>query len=263
VKIVLLLIFIFSLFSCVSKDTGKKETNLLSLQEQYIAGHFITNAENNKLTVIGVSNRMLNRQDEINSAREDAAQKIAMYFGIHGKIVQSINANDNFFGNNNEISIELIYESNYERFINELTYDPAKDILITNEGLFIRFHYETNLSKLNYTVVFNNRRPTWTRNQDKQEIEGYITSIGFARNQQRLKDTIFKAIENAAIRMIEEQFTIISTTDVSITEQSSSSSSSSISSRSEGRINNFRIIEIWIEPGTRFVYVLAIGRVFE
>ena len=254
-----LFVIIFFLLPYVIFGSGKKESiSLSSMQEQYSSGYFVTKPFNNRLIVIGISNPMLRRQEEIDAAKEDAARKVAMFYGIHGKIESVTGTNDNFFESNHIYNAELRYDSNYERFIEELTYDPAKDVLITNEGIFIRFQHETTVTSFNYNARLINNRPTWTRNQDKPEIEGYAVSVGFARNQRRLKDTINKSIEDAISRMIEDQSTAVNTRDVSSSGQGASSSIHTIS---EGKLNNFQIIEIWIEPGTRFVYTLAVARV--
>ena len=238
--------------------SGKKETiSISSMQEQYSSGYFITKPSNNRLIVIGVSNPMLRRQEEIDAAKEDAARKVAMFYGIQGNVESIINTNDNIFENSHTYNAELKYDSNHEKFIERLTYDPQQDILITNEGIFIRFQYETTIANINYNARIINNRPTWTRNQDKPEIEGYVTSVGFARNQRRLKDTINKSTEDAISRMIEEQYSTLNTSDVSEFGQGASTS---IHSVSEGKLNNFQVIEMWIEPRTRFVYTLAIAK---
>ncbi|MCL2809370.1 MAG: hypothetical protein FWD24_04805 [Treponema sp.] len=250
-KIVFVFIFIFVFpFFIFASD----------LQEQYRSGYFIIRPSNNRLTVIGVSNIMTRREDEIISAREDAARKVAMYFGIHG-IIESINSTGmNFFDYSHESDIELNYDNNFEKYIEQLTFDPQIDVLRTNEAVFVRFQHNTTVTSLNYRATSTNGRPNWTRNQNMPEIAGFITSVGFSRNQRRLKDTIFRSAEDAITRMIQDMSTTVNTREVSVAEHGSSSV---IHARSEGKINNFQIIEIWIDPVSRSVYSLAIARIGE
>jgi hypothetical protein len=84
-----------------------------------------------------------------------------------------------------------------------------------------------------------------------------MTSVGLARNQRRLKDTVFKATEDAVIRMIQDLSSRINTKEVSVAGQGSLSYIHEIS---RGNLNNFQVIEFWVEPDTRYVYVLAIAR---
>jgi len=170
---------------------------------------------------------------------------------------QSIEQARIFFDYAHDSNVELIYDTNYERYVEQLTFDPQNDVLITNEGIFVRFQHDTTVTEIDYTVRFIDDRPDWIRNRNIPELDGYVTAVGFARNQRRLKDTIFKSTENAATRMIEDLSTTINTRETIVTGQGSSSL---IQTKSEGRLNDFRVIDFWIEPETRFVYTLAIAK---
>ena len=269
---VLLFPFLF-FFSCTVFSSGKLESifpvssdnitnnnissNILqsSMQEQYASGYWIVRSSNNKLIVIGVSGPMSRRDSEITAAKEDAARKIAMFYGIYISMEITNRTGSNFFDYMHDSNVEIIYDTNYERYIDQLTFDPQNDVLITREAVFVRFQHNTMVTDIDYTVRFVNGRPDWIRNHNKLEFEGYVTAVGFAQNQRRLKDTIFRSTQNAAVRMIEDLSTTVNTRDV-ITGQGSASY---IQAKSEGRLNNFRVIDFWIEPETRFVYTLAIA----
>lgn len=255
-------IFLFTatIFLSCSSFCFTDNTTLPSMQEQYSSGYWLPISSNNKLTVIGVSNQMMRRQDEITSAKEDAARKVAMYYGIQGSLEMTNRTGSGLLDYAHSSNIDLAYEADYERFIDQLTYDPQEDVLRTSEGIFVRFQHNTNVMNISYNARLNNDRPSWIRNQDMPVIEGFVTAVGFSRNQRRLKDTIFKSAENAVIRMIEDLYTTVNTREVSVTGQGSSSV---IHARSEGRLNNFQVIEFWIEPETRYVYTLAIARAGE
>jgi len=232
------------------------------MREQYTAGHWFSIPSDNKITVIGVSNPMMRREDEIASAKEDAARKVAMYYGIQGCIETIQSTGANFFDYVNDSRTNLKCDQEYVKYIDQLTYDPKRDVLLTDEGLFIRFQHETDVENISYIIQKSpeGRRPTWTRNKDKPKFEGFWTSVGFAQNQQRLKETIFKATEAAAVRIIEELYTSIINKEVTGTEYGSSSL---IYAKSEGRLNNFQVIEFWIDPEMRYVYTLAIAKMSE
>jgi len=258
IKNLILIIYFFTPFFVFTNGNREPVVNVsISLQEQYKNGYFILRSSDSKLTVIGISNSMLRRQDEIAAAKEDAARKIAMYFGIQGSIEVINSTSGNFFDYVHDSSAELIYLTNYEQYIDKLIFDPQIDVLTTNEGVFIRFQYEVTVSDINYSARIQSGRPVWTRNQGRPEIEGYVTSVGFSRNRQKLKDTVLRATEDAVERMIADLSTTVKTREVSATGQGSSSV---VQTRSEGKISEFRIIEIWIEPDSRSVYTLAIGK---
>jgi len=185
------------------------------MKEQYESGHWIAKSSGNMLTVIGVSNPMIKRQDEITAAKEDAARKAAMYFGIQGKIETVNNSGAGLFDYQYDSNVELVFDTDYEKYIDRLTFDQQKDVLVTQEGIFVRFKYAAAVTEINYSAGLVDGRPNWTRNSGKPEFEGYITAVGFSRNQRRLKDTIIKSAQDAALRMIENMSTIVNTKEIS------------------------------------------------
>ena len=265
-KTIFILLFVFIFFPTAAFSSGNRESDSPaisevivnsnisqpSMREQYTSGYWIARSSNNKLIVIGVSNPMLRRDSEIAAAKEDAARKVAMFYGIHGSVEITSGTGSGFFDYTHDSNVEIIYDTNYERYIEQLTFDPQNDVLITGEAVFVRFQHDTTVTDID-TVRLTGGRPGWTRN--KLEFDGYMTAIGFAQNQRRLKDTIFKSIEDAIARMIENLSTTVNTMETTTGQ----GSSSLIQAKSEGRLNNFRVIDFWIEPETRFVYTLAIA----
>jgi len=268
VKIFFVLLFIF-IFSNSTFGSGRKESDSkstkevlalkdqFSMKEQYETGRWIAKPSNNMLTVIGVSNPMIRRQDEITAAKEDAARKAAMYFWIQGRIETVNNTGAGFFDYQYDSDVELVFDTDYEKYINQLTFDQQNDVLITQEGIFVRFQCAAAVTEINYSISTVNGRPNWIRNSGKPEFEGYVTAVGFSRNQRRLKDTIIKSTQDAALRMIENLSTTVNTKEISAAGQGSSSLVHTVS---EGKLYGFQVIEFWIEPETRYVYTLAVAR---
>jgi hypothetical protein len=264
---VLLFIFSFSntVFCSGNREDSSPSVNesftdnpsQLSMKEQYETGHWFAKHSGNILTVIGVSNPMIKRQDEITAAKEDAAKKTAMYFWIQGRIETVNNTGSNFFDYFYDSNIQLLYDTELEKYKDKLTYDPQNDVLITREGIFIRFQYPASVTEINYSGGIVSGQPTWIKNSGKPEFAGFVTAVGFSRNQIRLKDTIYKSAENAVVRMIESLSTTVNTKETSVTGQSSSSF---VHTLSEGILREFHVIEFWIEPKTRYVYTLAVAR---
>jgi hypothetical protein len=263
---------VFLFFSCASSKAEKPEQNFSSINvennienskipsmgEQSASGHWITRPSENAIIIIGVSNLQVKRDTEIAAAQEDAARKAAMYHGIRGNIESFHSSGVNFFDYIADSKIELEYDTDYAKYINRLTFDPEHDVVATDEGIFIKFKYAAGAAPINYITSMNeDGRPNWTYSRDLPQIDGYIAAVGFARNQVRLKDTIRKSSEAAAARMIEDISTRIISTDKSVTGMGSSTL---IQTKSEGKLDNFHIIEFWIDPKTGYVYTLAIAR---
>jgi hypothetical protein len=238
----------------VQSEVTKEQT---SMKEQYETGLWIVKSSGNKLTVIGVSNPMLKRQDEIAAAKEDAARKTAMYFFMRGKMEILNNIGSGLFDYQHDSNVEIIYDTDFEKYKNQLTYNPDEDVLVTREGIFVRFQYPTVVTQINYRSSIVNGRPDWIRNSERPEFEDYLTAVGFSRNQIRLKDTILKSTEDAVVRMIESLSTTVNTKEISVSGEGSSSFTHTTS---EGTLYGFQVIEFWIEPETRYVYTLAIAK---
>jgi hypothetical protein len=238
----------------VQSEVTKEQT---SMKEQYETGLWIVKPSGNKLTVIGVSNPMLKRQDEIAAAKEDAACKTAMYFFIQGKTETTNNIGSGFFDYQHDSNVEIIYDTEFEKYKKQLTYNPDEDVLVTREGVFVRFQYAAAVTEINYRSTFADGKPDWLRNSERPEFEGYLTAVGFSRNQIRLKDSIKKSTEDAVVRMIESLSTTVNTKEISVLGKGSSSFTHAVS---EGTLYCFQVIEFWIEPETRYVYTLAIAK---
>ena len=271
-KIIACLGIVFLFFSCVSgtewvrqkfpssvsTDTTVNNYVLPSMKEQAASGHWITAPSENSLIIIGISGLLVKKDDEISTAKEDAARKAAMYHGIRGNIESLHNNGANFFDYIADSKVDLDYDTDYEKYIDKLTFDPKTDVLKTDNLVFVRFKYTTESVPVNFTAsVSNDGRPNWTYSRDLPHFDGFLTAVGFARNQVKFKDTIKKSIESAAARMIEDISTKIVSTDKSATGMGASSM---IQTRSEGKLNSFQILEFWIDPKTGYVYTLAIAR---
>ena len=229
-----------------------------SLSDQSKSGYWITRSPDNALVVIGASNHMVKRDSEIAAAKEDAAHKVAMYYGVSGTIESfySVGANAlEFFA---DTQMDLVYDTDVAKYIDRLTFDPERDMVVTDDGVFVRFTYAATATPINFTASLNaNGRPDWTFSRDLPQFDGYITAVGMARNQVRLKDTIRKSSDAAIGWMIAHISTQISSSDKTGTGMGASNQTYS---KSAGRVNNFQVIEFWIDPKSGYVYTLAIAK---
>jgi len=246
---------VFLFFSCLSSTPQVIEAP--PINDQSKPGYWIAGSSDNTLVIIGVSNFMRRRDDEITAAKEDAAQKAAMYHGIHGTIESFHSAGANFFDYAADLNIELDYDTDLTKYIDRLTFDPERDVVITDEAVFVRFTYATTVPSIDYVASMNDGRPSWTFSRDLPQVDGYLTAVGFARNQVRLKDTINKSISAALARMVEDVSTQIMSSDKSGTGMGASGQ---IQTKSEAKLNNFQILEFWIDPNMGYVYTLAIAK---
>jgi len=261
------LVMVLLFFSCASSSRWQNGQGFFAslfhrepppINQQATTGFWVTRPSGNALTIIGISNPMTKRAAEITAAQEDAAKKAAMYHGVWGSVEYLQGVGSGFLDYTAESAISLYYDPDYAKYIDRLTFDPERDVLKVDGAVIVRFKYAAAAPLVNYTTTMNDDgRPNWTYNRDLPQIDGYISAVGFAQNQARLKDTIRKSTESAVARLISEMSVTVMSTEKSVTGVGASTQ---IYTKSEGSLANFHVIEFWIDPQTKYVYTLAIAK---
>ena len=250
--------------SVAPQNNPAQNSQSISAQEQQNDRHWICGAQNGQLIIIGVSSRLSKPNDEIEAAKQDAARKAAMYHGVQGSVVSVNRTSSNIMEYTADSVISLNYDTNVDRYLERLSFDPEKDVVRTAGvsgtpgAVFVRMKYSaSDLVNVNYNHVTRDGSPSWTSNRDLPEVPGYITAVGLSGKKAQLKDTITSSMHAAAARLIE-----IASTQLTVSERSTlnAGSTSAIQSRSEGRLNNFQVLEFWMADNGA-VYTLAIARV--
>ena len=237
-------------------------TNLeISFREQWEAGRLIARSQDGDLVVIGVASRHVRRDDEIAAAKNHAAQKVAMFYGMSGSVESVMKTGAGIFGFyfNSQTSIRNI--ADYQRFIERLQFDPDRDVLVTDGGTLVRFRYAARAARVDFTGAINaDGRPNWADGRYLPELDGYIAAAGVSQNQIWLPDTVMKSAQAAALRIIENMSSRLQTAYVYVSGYGLVSKTRTIS---EGVVNNFRVLEFWINPRNGHVYSLGIARFVE
>ena len=232
----------------------------VSMERQGESGHWVVDSQGDALVVIGVSSRLLRRQDEIAAAKRDAAQKVAMFYGMSGMVESILRTDGGVLGFVADSRITLNPTFDYGLFIDRLHFDPDTDVFTANGGILIRFRYETRVTPVNFVGVMEaDGRPNWADGRGLPEVSGYAAAVGLSQNQIWLRDTVMRSTQAAAARIIESSATSIRS---EVTE-TGIGTASSVTTRSEGFLNNFRVLEFWINPENGYVYTLGIARVAE
>ena len=237
------------------------------MSEQWESGHFFSSPQDGAIVVIGVASRQAGRwgnevsDSEVALAKDHAARKIALFYGISGTVESFHQQGASFFDFIAESRIHLESPvSDHTQFIERLIFDPDTDIFVFGRGTLVRFRYAANVSRVNFTgTADKNGRPSWLNNFDF-DIDGYAAAVGFSQNQVWLRDTVTRAAESAAARLIKKMETKITTSVADVLGQGSLTH---ITSTSSGVLNDFRIIEFWIDPVSMSVYTLGIARLAE
>jgi hypothetical protein len=258
-------------FSCISLESKKpnpvfpasdavvkknEKYAISSIQEQHDAGRWFSGMQDGAFIIIGVSSRLARAADEIEAAKQDAARKAAMYQGIQGSLISTNSSGVAFFDYSANSILELIYDSNYEPYMESLSYND-KDVIRDASATYIRFKYNISGLDVVYLPERSPNRPTWTNNRNLPQFPGYTTVMGYAGKRTWMRNAIYASYESAAARLIESASSQITT---GTSSQDGRSSSTTIDVHSEGSLTNFHVIETWIDAASGAVYTLAVAR---
>ncbi|MCL2609010.1 MAG: hypothetical protein FWD94_03795, partial [Treponema sp.] len=229
-----------------------------SMERQWARGHFVAASRDGKLVVIGVASRGTspNREGEIEVAKIDAARKVAMFHQMAGKSEHMSVEDQSGVTVNSSNSLGTTVD--HEQFIELLRFDRARDVVVHDGGTLVRFTYEAKTVRVGAILGKDaGGRPVWTRSRNLPEIPGYTVAVGFAQTSGFLRDTVMRSAENAAARIIASNNTVGELAEYLSSEDGYFAKTLLVS---EGKLEDFRILEFWIEPEYGHVYTLAIAR---
>ena len=228
------------------KTSGKAETN-----------YIISMPERNSLIIIGVSGPQLKPEQEIETAREDAARKASMYHGLNASVTSIQSIGTNALDYYTDSGFQLDYNTQIDQYKERLSFDPEHDVTRGDGVVFVRFSYPAAFpASINYkSTKESDGSPGWIKHPPL-DINGFMAQVGFAKRQMRLRDTIARSSEDAIAHLITRSSSSIDTRETSYNEVTSSV----ISQKSSGRLLNFLILETWIDPKDLSVWTLTVAK---
>ncbi|MDR1932122.1 MAG: hypothetical protein LBQ57_04765, partial [Spirochaetales bacterium] len=142
---------------------------------------------------LGVSGGFyLSKDRAVNTALRDAARRVSLYHAVEA-IIQFdgvYNLQYRITGVNNKR--DIIYDEEYEKYIELLEFDPEKDVYEEHDAVFVRARYKgSGTDRVNYIHPPSNsqRKPRWIENPPS-EINGYPAAVGFAERRLSHRDTV-------------------------------------------------------------------------
>ena len=252
-KTIVICTILCAFLSCASTN----KINSTKPDSKADAYHLISFPEGNSLIFFGVASRQIKPELEIEAAREDAAKRVSMYHGLKASVVsvQSIGTNALDYYSDSDFQME--YNTQLDVYKSGLTFDPERDVIRGDTVVFVRFSYPGVFPvSINYTSAReSDGSPGWVR-RPPLEINGFMVQTGFARRQQRLRDTIAKACEDAIVQLINRFSSTINSTDTSANERSASF----VTHQSSGKLSNFMVMETWIDPENLSAWIFTVAK---
>jgi hypothetical protein len=251
-KIITALCVSLFFYACVNFDVVSAKGTSGTLNS-----FWITLPRPGSLVIIGASGRQSKREAEIELAREDAARKAAMYHSVWADVenIQNIGPHSlNYFTN---YEINLDYDRDLAKYAEKLTFNSNRDVLNVDGSVFIRFSYPSSFpAGISYGFAREaDGTPEWVR-RPPEEIGGFITGVGFSGKQFYLRDSFEKSCDAAVAALVSRVSTAIT---VEMTSEGDRNALFSYQ-RSTGRLDQFLVMEIWVDPKDKSVWTLAIAR---
>ena len=217
-------------------------------------------AAHGNLTFTGVSGRLSKRETAIKAALDDAARRFSFFHsvGVYSTTRERASSGELL---DVKTKYDLYYDTEIEKFLEELEFNPATDVFENNNAVFVTVRAKSNITMpLARGHSFGKDRPFWIKNPPT-EIGGFIAGVGFSGRLISHSNTVIKSYENAAIEII--QNINVRITRKHRVHQSNIFGSNIISSSkmtAKGVLKNFYIIESWTDPVKLSVWTLAVAK---
>ena len=256
-KSIIILCTVLVFCTCAGTDNSNKVSSSPAASASKGNKYWTSLPESGELVFIGVSGSQIKQETEIAMACEDAARKVSMYHGLLASYVSVQSIGSGFMDYYVDSDIWLDYDRDIEKYLDKLVFDPERDVVKIDGTVFVRFTYPASFpGKITYPFARNpNGSPEWM-NRPPREIDGFMAGVGFARKQSRQRDTITKSSESAAAALVSQINSSMSSKEVSAVNEKTTV----IQQQSIGKLSNFLVLEIWIDPESDAVWTLAIAK---
>jgi len=214
----------------------------------------------NSLMFIGVSEIQSNRDVAIQAALVDAARKYSFFTAVSGVVISRDIIGSRTQNFRMETDYRLQYDKDLDKFLEQLNFDPVKDIFEYDNAIFVVTRANSSIiMPFSYGHSFGRERPYWI-DLPPAEIDGFTVGVGFSSRYSCHSDAVISSYEDAVLAIIENME--ISVIGEHINYNNSISGYNNIStsiSFARGTLKNFYVIETWTDPVTLSVWTLAVA----
>jgi hypothetical protein len=242
-------------FQRASSDPNKSSfVSSASVAEMYEKGYWITRPSGGQIYVLGIAGRRNNLDDAIAAALEDAARRVALYYGLHAKSAAVLNVGQGNLDYYADTDYWLSVNNEAGVYSGELVFDKDSDVLEIDGQVYVLAKYSSASSIPNYNSVLQDGQPNWVKDY-ALEIPGYLTGIGMSKNKGSPQRTYQGSYENAIVHMLSR----LSTTVTGSVDDIDGGRMTQNITTSEGDLKNVIILETWFDRKTGAVWTLLIA----
>jgi hypothetical protein len=216
------------------------------------------------LVFIGVAGRRSNPNETMQYALEDAARRAALFYGVSGECIINNEAGSGAFDYSYSNNSAVYYdEEGAIQYLEALEFDPDTDAMEMENALFIRASYRAALpGPVEYRPNYAGpgRKPDWVDQEPR--IPGYEVGIGYAGRYSSIADACTASWKNAVFSIVRNISTSAKAGGLNYQGPGffdyNTSDSKTIYAAAE--LENFYILDIWIDPQTKAVWTLGIAK---
>jgi hypothetical protein len=209
------------------------------------------------LVFTGVSSvYSLSRDRALSLALRDAARRVSFFHSVEVVIKSSEIYNPQFRVAQVEDEKELIYDTDYEKYISLLEFDPETDVYEEQGALFVNTLYTGESGGAG--VIRSKARgekPLWVENPPEKN-GGFLYATGIAGPHLSYKDTVIASYEDAVYSFVKSGFSEIYVSQQTDGNTLLDSSFVLVS----GVVKGFQVLETWRDPRSGAVWTLAAAR---
>jgi hypothetical protein len=221
---------------------------------------WVTTPENGNLVFIGAAASRTNREEAVRYALLDAARKVSLYLGVYGKGAFVLDVGAGHLDFNTSSDLELSYDPDYEKYIEEFEFDPDTDVLALENSVFVRVRWPAPvLVDTNFVSRWPADRPDWILNPP-ETVDGYLAAVGRSGSHSRSYSAVIASYENAIASLLYNKYSSIDAEAASVEVGGATMAAASNKEVAEGKLFQFYILEVWIDPADRSVWTLAIAK---
>lgn len=221
-----------------------------------------TSTSGGDLIIVGVGGIYLYERESIQKALEDAAKKVSLFTGIRGATVYYEHIGTSFWDYVVADRTKIEYNENYHGYIEQLEYDPDRDIIINERGAFVRVRYKHSdpLHVVYPSSGSETERPEWVTNPPVS-IGGFIAGVGYGRPQMYSHGAYAASYETAIANLISRGATSIE--GKNLQQQGERYNYDDVRENTitaSALISGFYVLQVWVDPKDGGVYSLVIAQ---
>ncbi|MDR1219739.1 MAG: hypothetical protein LBK73_09045 [Treponema sp.] len=221
-----------------------------------------TSTSGGELIIVGVGGIQMYDSGSIQKALEDAARKASLFAGIRGVVVYYEHIGASFWRYSIASATKIDYNEDYLGYIEQLSYDPERDIIINERGAFVRVRYKLPNS---FHAVYpssgsETEKPDWVVNPPSR-IAGFTAGVGYARPQMFSNATYVASYESAIANLVSKGSNSIESKNIQLQgEGYNYDDIREFITTAAAVIDGFYILQVWVDPKDGGVYTLAIAQ---